>query len=264
MLVTAVAAAPVTVMLGEPPRGRDRSFAWSARPAGFEPATRCLEGSCSVRLSYGRPNVIVHGQDHVTATRRSQCVGLWRRRFAPASANSPPYPNPPSTMPLTPSPKPPNCGSVPTRTRSAYGGTRAQRPGKPSAGEERPRGRGGAGSPRVGVSRRGRIGRTSRPVVPHAVDGPQLRDHAARTIRVRQHRVPVPARDDGGPARARRARRGRRGRRPQASARPPPPPRRHRHRHRRGARTTGGRAAAGRHAASGHDQQRPTPHRPVA
>ena len=25
-----------------------------ARPAGFEPATRCLEGSCSVRLSYGR------------------------------------------------------------------------------------------------------------------------------------------------------------------------------------------------------------------
>ena len=39
-----------------------------ARPAGFEPATRCLEGSCSVRLSYGRPNVIVHGEDHVTAT----------------------------------------------------------------------------------------------------------------------------------------------------------------------------------------------------
>ena len=39
-----------------------------ARPAGFEPATRCLEGSCSVRLSYGRSNVIVHGEDHVTAT----------------------------------------------------------------------------------------------------------------------------------------------------------------------------------------------------
>ena len=75
-----------------------------ARPAGFEPATRCLEGSCSVRLSYGRPNVIVHGQDHVTATRRSQCVGLWRRRFAPASANSPPYPNPPSTTTAPPRP----------------------------------------------------------------------------------------------------------------------------------------------------------------
>jgi hypothetical protein len=26
----------------------------SARPAGFEPATRCLEGSRSIRLSYGR------------------------------------------------------------------------------------------------------------------------------------------------------------------------------------------------------------------
>jgi hypothetical protein len=26
-----------------------------ARPAGLEPATRCLEGSCSIRLSYGRP-----------------------------------------------------------------------------------------------------------------------------------------------------------------------------------------------------------------
>jgi hypothetical protein len=47
-----------------------------ARPAGFEPATRCLEGSCSVRLSYGRSKVIVYGEDHATATRRSQCVAL--------------------------------------------------------------------------------------------------------------------------------------------------------------------------------------------
>jgi hypothetical protein len=46
----------------------------SVRPAGFEPATRCLEGSCSVRLSYGRPKVIVHAKDHATATRGSQCV----------------------------------------------------------------------------------------------------------------------------------------------------------------------------------------------
>src|SRR5262249_23110488 len=30
-----------------------------ARLAGFEPATRCLEGSCSIRLSYRRlPNVL--------------------------------------------------------------------------------------------------------------------------------------------------------------------------------------------------------------
>jgi hypothetical protein len=28
-----------------------------ARPEGFEPPTRCLEGSRSVRLSYGRKNV---------------------------------------------------------------------------------------------------------------------------------------------------------------------------------------------------------------
>ena len=25
-----------------------------ARPAGFEPATPCLEGTCSIQLSYGR------------------------------------------------------------------------------------------------------------------------------------------------------------------------------------------------------------------
>ena len=47
-----------------------------ARPAGFEPATRCLEGSCSVRLSYGRSRVSLHGEDHTKATRRSQCVSL--------------------------------------------------------------------------------------------------------------------------------------------------------------------------------------------
>src|SRR5579875_779432 len=45
-----------------------------ARPAGFEPATRCLEGSCSIRLSYGRPVIIVHGEDHTLATRRSHSV----------------------------------------------------------------------------------------------------------------------------------------------------------------------------------------------
>jgi hypothetical protein len=32
--------------------GTDRS--WMARPAGLEPATLCLEGRCSIQLSYGR------------------------------------------------------------------------------------------------------------------------------------------------------------------------------------------------------------------
>lgn len=27
-----------------------------ARPTGFEPVTHCLEGSCSIHLSYGRMN----------------------------------------------------------------------------------------------------------------------------------------------------------------------------------------------------------------
>ena len=44
------------------------------RQAGFEPATRCLEGSCSVRLSYGRSEIIVPGEYHASATCRSQCV----------------------------------------------------------------------------------------------------------------------------------------------------------------------------------------------
>jgi hypothetical protein len=45
-----------------------RLLGWLARPAGFEPATRCLEGSCSVRLSYGRPQTIVPGKSHTSAT----------------------------------------------------------------------------------------------------------------------------------------------------------------------------------------------------
>src|SRR6266536_1876910 len=35
-----------------------------ARLAGFEPATGCLEGSCSVQLSYRRPEFIVHDRGH--------------------------------------------------------------------------------------------------------------------------------------------------------------------------------------------------------
>ncbi len=71
-----------------------KRFPRSARPAGFEPATGCLEGSCSVRLSYGRPEVILHGQDHTTATQRSQCVLRAPRTQAPTSASRLPYPSP--------------------------------------------------------------------------------------------------------------------------------------------------------------------------
>jgi hypothetical protein len=46
----------------------------SVRPEGFEPPAGCLEGSCSVRLSYGRPEISVADEDHATATYWSQCV----------------------------------------------------------------------------------------------------------------------------------------------------------------------------------------------
>jgi hypothetical protein len=39
-----------------------------ARLAGFEPATRCLEGSCSIRLSYRRLPTIVQDPDHAGDT----------------------------------------------------------------------------------------------------------------------------------------------------------------------------------------------------
>ena len=55
------------------------------RPAGFEPATRCLEGSCSVRLSYGRPEISLAGEDHASATYGSQCVAT------PTLTDSPVY-----------------------------------------------------------------------------------------------------------------------------------------------------------------------------
>ena len=42
------------------------------RQAGFEPATRCLEGSRSIRLSYWRSVTIVHAEGHTSATLRSQ------------------------------------------------------------------------------------------------------------------------------------------------------------------------------------------------
>ena len=53
--------------------GRIPGQGMMARQAGFEPATRCLEGSRSIRLSYWRSVTIVQGKDHVLATRGSQC-----------------------------------------------------------------------------------------------------------------------------------------------------------------------------------------------
>ena len=48
-----------------------------ARPAGLEPATLCLEGRCSVRLSYGRDlrnsNMGAHGSCSCVQTIRLAC-----------------------------------------------------------------------------------------------------------------------------------------------------------------------------------------------
>jgi hypothetical protein len=41
---------------------------WLARLAGLEPATGCLEGSCSIQLSYRRPEHIVHDLGHMPET----------------------------------------------------------------------------------------------------------------------------------------------------------------------------------------------------
>ena len=47
---------------GRPPdkdsAGSIKPIAKLARPAGFEPATSSLEGSCSIQLSYGRARAI--------------------------------------------------------------------------------------------------------------------------------------------------------------------------------------------------------------
>src|SRR5579875_309312 len=94
-----------------------------ARPAGFEPATRCLEGSCSIRLSYGRPVIIVHGEDHTLATRRSHSVaphvtdrsgarryprGRSVQAYRTYPASPFPGPRPGTRRPRTPGPGPPS------------------------------------------------------------------------------------------------------------------------------------------------------------
>jgi hypothetical protein len=49
-------------------RGFELVF-WLARLAGLEPATGCLEGSCSIQLSYRRPEAILHGLGYAPAAR---------------------------------------------------------------------------------------------------------------------------------------------------------------------------------------------------
>ena len=49
-----VMGAAILRVAPRPPEQQPQTPSDLARPAGFEPATRCLEGSCSVRLSYGR------------------------------------------------------------------------------------------------------------------------------------------------------------------------------------------------------------------
>src|SRR5215470_3706907 len=91
------------------------------------------------------------------------------------------------------------------RTRhSTPAATPSQRPRKPPPRKERPGYRRRTRPPRIGIPRRADIRRTTRPVVPHPVHGQQLRHHTPRTVKIRPHRVPVPARHSTIPHRTRR------------------------------------------------------------
>jgi hypothetical protein len=83
--VTAVA--PSCLTRAARPSAQRREFSQvgkeKARRAGFEPATRCLEGSRSIRLSYRRMMTIVHGKGHASATRRSQSARRRQRSIYP-------------------------------------------------------------------------------------------------------------------------------------------------------------------------------------
>ncbi len=65
------------------------------RPAGFEPATRCLEGSCSVRLSYGRLEILCRAK----VTRRIHQGRSVVPGTAPAPVTSPSRRNVPRPVP---------------------------------------------------------------------------------------------------------------------------------------------------------------------
>jgi hypothetical protein len=72
--VTSVAPSCLTAAARPAPQRREfpQVMVITVRQAGLEPATRCLEGSRSIRLSYWRSVTIVHGVDHASATLRSQ------------------------------------------------------------------------------------------------------------------------------------------------------------------------------------------------
>ncbi len=81
-----------------PQGGTTSGLTWGfrvARLAGFEPAAGCLEGSCSVQLSYRRPQSIVHDRRRGQASserippRRRVRQSVWQRaalREAPGLA----------------------------------------------------------------------------------------------------------------------------------------------------------------------------------
>ena len=54
-----------------------------ARPEGFEPPTLCLEGRCSIRLSYGRVVEVILILEHLPTFQKSNppCFDLWTERL---------------------------------------------------------------------------------------------------------------------------------------------------------------------------------------
>ena len=93
-----------------------------ARPAGFEPATRCLEGSCSVRLSYGRSKRnCARGRSRDGYMKVAVCRPLTPCHLGKRQAASPPRtPQPPRL------PHPAVSRRVPPGRQPNYRGARSQ------------------------------------------------------------------------------------------------------------------------------------------